>query len=99
MGTALQIWSAIFSKAFDSLPASVREAVREKIDEMGTRLATFPQKRLTGRSEFKLRISDYRVLYEFAARIGRIDLHYVVIAEKSTNEIDSRDLAYSVSLS
>ena len=44
---------------------------------MGTRLESFPHKRLQGRSEFKLRVADYRVLYEFDVNQGRIYLHYV----------------------
>ena len=77
MATALQIWSPTFSKAFDNLPSSVREIVQRKIDEMGTRLEIFPHNRLHGRPEFKLRIGDYRVLYEFDLKLGRIYLHYV----------------------
>lgn len=77
MAAALQIWSHTFSKAFDDLPSGIRETVRRKIDEMGTRLENFPHKRLQGRSEFKLRIGDYRVLYEFDVKLGRIYLHYV----------------------
>ena len=77
MAAALQIWSATFSKAFDALPDSTREAVRQKLDEMGARLPQFPHKRLQGRPEFKLRVGDYRVLYEFDLPQGRIYLHYV----------------------
>jgi mRNA interferase RelE/StbE len=77
VAAALQIWSPTFSKAFDSLPASVRDAVQRKVDEMGTRLRSFPHKRLEGRSECKLRVGDYRVLYEFDVKQGRIYLHYV----------------------
>lgn len=77
MAAALQIWSATFSKAFDALPLAVREAVERKVDEMGRRLESFPHQRLQGRPEFKLRVGDYRVLYEFDTRQGRILLHYV----------------------
>ena len=77
MAAALQIWSPTFSKAFDSLPGSVREAVQHRVDEMGMRLETFPHKRLRGRAEFKLRVGDYRVIYEFDLRQGVIYLHYV----------------------
>jgi mRNA interferase RelE/StbE len=77
VAAALQIWSPTFSKAFDSLPTSVREVVQRKVDEMGSRLENFPHKRLEGRSEFKLRVGDYRVLYEFDVKQGRIFLHYV----------------------
>jgi len=77
VAAALQIWSPTFSRSFDSLPDSVRETVQRKIDEMGTRLENFPHKRLQGRPEFKLRVGDYRVLYEFDVKLGRIYLHYV----------------------
>ena len=77
MAAALQIWSPTFSKAFDSLPSAVRELVQRKVDEMGARLSSFPHKRLEGRPEFKLRVGDYRVLYEFDVKQGRIYLHYV----------------------
>jgi mRNA interferase RelE/StbE len=77
VAAALQIWSPTFSKAFDSLPESVREAVQRKVDEIGTRLDNFPHNRLQGRSEFKLRVGEYRVLYEFDVKQGRIYLHYV----------------------
>jgi mRNA interferase RelE/StbE len=77
VAAALQIWSPTFSKAFDSLPAPVRDAVQRKVDEMGARLGNFPHQRLQGRPEFKLRVGDYRVLYEFDVNQGRIDLHYV----------------------
>ena len=77
MAAALQIWSPTFSRAFDNLPAPVRAAVQRKVDEMGARLEAFPHQRLQGRPEFKLRVGDYRVLYEFDVKLGRIYLHYV----------------------
>jgi len=77
VAAALQVWSPTFSKAFDSLPSAVRDAVQRKVDEMGTRLGNFPHKRLQGRPEFKLRVGDYRILYEFDVKQGRIHLHYV----------------------
>jgi len=77
VAAALQIWSPTFSRAFDNLPASARAAVQRKVDEMGARLEAFPHQRLQGRPEFKLRVGDYRVLYEFDAKLGRIYLHYV----------------------
>jgi mRNA interferase RelE/StbE len=74
---ALQIWSATFSRAFDNLPPSVRAAVQRKVDEMGARLDSFPHQRLQGRPEFKLRVGEYRVLYELDPKLGRLYLHYV----------------------
>ena len=77
MAAALQIWSPTFSRAFDALPASVRADVQRKVDELGTRLEAFPHQRLQGRPEFKLRVGDHRVLYEFDAKPGRLYLHYI----------------------
>jgi mRNA interferase RelE/StbE len=77
VAAALQIASATYTRAFDALPESIREAVQTKVDSMGVRLDSFPHKRLTGRREFRLRVGDYRVLYEFDAPLGRIYLHYV----------------------
>lgn len=77
MAAALQIWSPTFTKAFDELPESVRSDIQRKVGDLGTRLEQFPHKKLTGRNEFKLRVGDYRVLYEFDLKAGRIYLHYV----------------------
>lgn len=71
MAGALQIWSPTFSKAFDSLPVGIREAVQRKIDDIGTRLENFPHQRLQGRPEYKLRVGDDRVLYEFDVSLIR----------------------------
>jgi mRNA interferase RelE/StbE len=77
MAAALQIWSGTYSRAFDGLPASVQLAVLRRVDEMGTRLDRFPHQRLKGRPECKLRVGDYRVLYEFDASKGCVWLHFV----------------------
>ena len=44
---------------------------------MGRDLGGFEHLRLTGRTEFKLRVGDYRVLYEFDVTAGRIFLLYI----------------------
>jgi hypothetical protein len=49
MAAALQVWSATYSKAFDALSVAVQESARDKVDELGTRLRSFPHKRLKGR--------------------------------------------------
>lgn len=77
MAAVLQIWSATYSRAFDALPPRTQDEVMRKIDEMGARLASFSHQRLQGRAEHKLRVDDYRVIYEFDVAQGRIWLHYV----------------------
>ncbi|HMO66346.1 MAG TPA: type II toxin-antitoxin system RelE/ParE family toxin [Verrucomicrobiota bacterium] len=77
MAAALQIWSPTFCRAFDALPAAVQGDILRKVDAMGARLGDFPHQRLRGRPEYRLRVGDYRVLYEFEAAAGRVWLHYV----------------------
>lgn len=77
MSAALQVWSHTFSKAFDALPPAVQRAVQQKLDEMGNRLGAYPHHRLTGRTEARLRVGDYRVIYEYDLPTGRIFLHFV----------------------
>lgn len=77
MSAALQVWSHTYSQAFDRLPAAVRQVVQRKVDDLGTRLDSYPHHRLTGRSEYRMRVGDYRVLYEFDTAGGRLFLHYV----------------------
>ena len=45
--------------------------------ELDAHLESFTHKRSQGRVEFKLRADDYRVIYEFDAKLGLIHLHYV----------------------
>jgi len=44
---------------------------------MGRRLESFPHHRLVGRTESRMRVGDYRVLYEYDLVQGRIYLLYV----------------------
>lgn len=77
MPAALQIWSHVFCRRFDRLPPAVQEDITRKIDEVGRRLDSWAHDRLQGRSEFKLRVGDYRVLYEFDLAAGRLHLLFV----------------------
>jgi len=74
MSKALQVWSHVFCRQFDSLPAHVQQAIQEKIDRMGRGLSSYRHARLSGRPEFRLRVGDYRVLYDFDGRNERIEL-------------------------
>jgi mRNA-degrading endonuclease RelE of RelBE toxin-antitoxin system len=74
---ALQIWSHVFCRHFDPLPLGVQQDITRKVDELGRHLDTWPHNRLKGRTEFKLRVGHYRVLYEFNVTAGRLYLLYV----------------------
>jgi mRNA interferase RelE/StbE len=64
-GAATQVFSHEFDAALARVPPQIAELIVEKITAMGSRLESFPHYRLTGRSDFRLRVGDYRVIYEF----------------------------------
>ena len=64
-GWATQIFSHEFDAALGRIPTHVRELILTKITDIGSRLESFPHYRMTGRSEFRLRVGDYRIIYRF----------------------------------
>jgi mRNA interferase RelE/StbE len=62
---ATEIYAREFDSVFFKLPPQVREAIEKEIQQLGSRLADYPHQRLTGRSEYRLRVGDYRVIYDF----------------------------------
>lgn len=65
MSLATQVYAREFDSVFFKLPPHVREAIERKIHHLGSRLDNYPHRHLTGRSEFRLRVGNYRVIYEF----------------------------------
>jgi mRNA interferase RelE/StbE len=60
---ATQIYYATFDAVFFKLPAAVRVRVELEIDEIGSRLGSYPHHRLRGSNRFRARVGDYRVIY------------------------------------
>jgi mRNA interferase RelE/StbE len=73
-GAATQIFSAEFDVAFARLPKNIATLVTGKINDMGRRLESFPHYRMTGRNEFRLRVGDYRVIYDFNVAKNELSL-------------------------
>ncbi len=71
---ATQIYTREFDRVFFTLPASIRSRIECKIAEIAVSLESYPHARLQGRGEFKLRIGDYRVIYDFDARKNELFL-------------------------
>jgi mRNA interferase RelE/StbE len=65
VGQATEIYSKEFQSIFDRLPSGIRVRIIEKIRHVGRHLETFPHERLQGRAEFRIRVGDYRIIYEF----------------------------------
>ncbi|MSU25033.1 MAG: type II toxin-antitoxin system RelE/ParE family toxin [Opitutus sp.] len=74
MSAATQIYSRDFDADFLKLTADLRTRIEAKIDDLGSRLDSFPHMRLTGHDSFRIRIGDYRVVYDFDATKGVIHL-------------------------
>ena len=62
---AQEIYSAEFDRIFFKLPEQIRGRLEAKISDLGTRLNSFPHHRLKGSSDYRLRVGDYRVIYNF----------------------------------
>jgi len=77
MPAATQVWSQTFIKAFESLPYGAQMRVTEAIDSLGHNLSMTAHHRLQGSDSFRLRVGDYRVIYDFDLQEQRVDLLFV----------------------
>lgn len=74
MSAATQVYYASFEAIFLKLPPAFRTRVEARIDETGSRLATFPHHRLKGSNRFRARVGDYRIIYTFDLEQNKIHL-------------------------
>jgi len=63
--SATQVYYSSFDSVFLKLRATLRLRIERRIDEIGSRLATFPHHRLKGSNRFRVRVGDYRIIYAF----------------------------------
>lgn len=77
MPAATQVWSQTFSKAFDALPRGARVRIEEAVDSLGRKLTSLAHHRLQGTDAFRLRVGDYREIYDFDLKEQRVDLLFV----------------------
>lgn len=64
-GAATQICSPQFDRRFFSLPAGIQQHLQRKIDGLGRKLSGFPHHRMQGVDAFRMRVGDFRVIYNF----------------------------------
>ena len=65
MSAATQIYYASFDAVFLKLPPPLRLRVESRIDEIGSRLGSYPHRRLKSSNRFRARVGDYRIIYTF----------------------------------
>ena len=80
MNQATEIYSREFDSIFFRLPPHLQDRIEAKLRDLGRRLESFPHERMQGRSEFRLRVGDYRVLYEFD--LSRNELSLVTLGHR-----------------
>ncbi len=64
------VCSRRFDARFFSSPASVQKAIERALHDLAARLDTFPHQKLKGVDAYKLRVGNYRVIYEFDPNEG-----------------------------
>lgn len=70
MNAALQIYSRDFDADFFQLPGTVQARIQAKIDRLSLALDQFPHLRMTGVDCYRLRVGDYRVIYDLDLATG-----------------------------
>ena len=74
MHQATEVYSKEFDQVFLALSLALRQRIEVRIRDLGSRLETYPHLRLQRREEFKLRVGDYRIIYEFDTNKNEIYL-------------------------
>ena len=69
-----QVYAAEFDRRFFALPPQIRLQIENKIDALGLQLQSFPHHHMKGCDFFRLRVGDYRVIYQFDLKLNQIFL-------------------------
>lgn len=79
-GAATQIASRKFDERLFALPAGMQARLQARIDALGVRLAGYPHFRMQGADTFRLRVGDYRIIYQFD--IQRNELYLITLGHR-----------------
>ena len=80
MSRALQVYYSAFDEVFLKLPDELRRRIEAQIDELGSRLGSFPHYRMTGGNRYRLRVGDYRMIYTFDP--GKNEIHLLAVGHR-----------------
>ena len=73
-GAATQIFAQQFDRRFLNLPHDVQTRIQRRIDELGQNLRGFLHYRMQGVDVFRLRVGDFRIIYQFNAEKNELYL-------------------------
>lgn len=73
--------SKTFARQFEKLDAEVQQRVLTKVESLDRELKTRRHERLQGRSEYKLRVGNWRVLYDF--NVSKDELLLLTVRHRS----------------
>jgi mRNA interferase RelE/StbE len=74
LSAALLIYSRDFDADFFRLPAALQARIQDSIDHLGMAWDSHPHQGLKGVDAFRLRVGDYRVIYDFDRSKGILRL-------------------------
>lgn len=74
MSVALQVFSRDFDADFFKLPSAAQARIQARIDRLGLMLDRFSHVHMTGVDCYRLRVGDYRVIYDFDLSKGVLHL-------------------------
>ncbi len=79
-GAATQIYAQQFDRRFFDLPQDVQARIQRRIDELGQNLRGFPHYRMQGVDAFRLRVGDYRIIYQF--NVEKNELYLIAVGNR-----------------
>jgi mRNA interferase RelE/StbE len=74
VSAALQIYSRDFDADFFKLSAALRARIESSIDRLGMTLDSHSHNRMKGVDAYRIRVGDYRVIYDFDRAKGVLHL-------------------------
>jgi mRNA interferase RelE/StbE len=64
-GAATRIHSPAFDRVYLLLSKEIQNRIDARLNDMGVRLGSYPHHRMTGYDACRVRVGDYRIIYDY----------------------------------